>query len=240
MDAVAKASGDHRAERKLCEIVSTVEFYINVVSAPRSQQRASCEESWIHMILAHSWSWFRRHIISISCNFKNSHNKEHWLILIELHSFFAWFATFPELFSQSWYCWMAPEGRPQRGTRKWLHCRDPVWCSLSDGSFIWTCLIIMTDIELCQLHFNPSHVLFNSALTPGMQPSKNGIVLQENYLLPSSGGEVSWFNLEKNTSSNNLKKIICIPEPRLNCTQCWHRTGTWCALLFGLLSASRS
>ena len=55
----------------------------------------------------------------------------------------------------------------------------------------------MTDIELCQLHFNPSHVLFNSALTPGMQPSKNGIVLQENYLLPSSGGEVSWFNLEK-------------------------------------------
>ena len=160
--------------------------------------------------------------------------------LIELHSFFAWFATFPELFNQSWSCWMAPKGRPQRGTRKWLHCRDPVWCSLSDGSFIWTCLIIMTDIELCQLHFNPSHVLFNSALTPGMQPSKNGIVLQENYLLPSSGGEVSWFNLEKNTSSNNLKKIICIPGPRLNCTQCWHRTGTWCALLFGLLSASRS
>ena len=91
-----------------------------------------------------------------------------------------------------------------------------------------------------KLHFNPFHVLFNSALTPGMQPSKNGIVLQENYLLPSSGGEVSWFNLEKNTSSNNLKKIICIPGPRLNCTQCWHRTGTWCALLFGLLSASRS
>ena len=152
-------------------------------------------------------------------------------LLIELHSFFAWFATFPELFSQSWYCWMAPEGRPQRGTRKWLHCRDPVWCSLSDGSFIWTCRIIMTDIELCQLHFNPSHVLFNSALTPGMQPSKNGIVLQENYLLPSSGGEVSWFNLEK------IQVVITWKKSSASLNQGWTVLSVGTVLAHGVLSS---